>query len=86
MWPDRVSNPGPLALESDALQTALRGPTKGSFQCSVTDISYNSVIATHSMTTIAVNPLYSSTHYNSKILYNTILICIDILFKKCSCT
>ena len=27
MWPDRVSNPGPLALESDALPTALRGPT-----------------------------------------------------------
>ena len=25
MWPDRVSNPGPLALESDALPTALRG-------------------------------------------------------------
>ena len=26
MWPDRISNPGPLALESDALPTALRGP------------------------------------------------------------
>ena len=26
MWPDRVSNPEPLALESDVLQTALRGP------------------------------------------------------------
>ena len=26
MWPDMVSNPGPLALESDALPTALRGP------------------------------------------------------------
>ena len=26
MWPDRVSNPGPLALESDALPTALLGP------------------------------------------------------------
>ena len=26
MWPDRVSNSGPLALESDALATALRGP------------------------------------------------------------
>ena len=23
MWPDRVSNPGPLTLESDALPTAL---------------------------------------------------------------
>ena len=26
MWPDRVSNPGPLALESDALPTAPRAP------------------------------------------------------------
>ena len=26
MWPDRVSNLGPLALESDALLTAQRGP------------------------------------------------------------
>ena len=26
MWPDRVLNPGPLALESEALPTALRGP------------------------------------------------------------
>ena len=26
MWPDRVSNPRPLALESDALPPALRYP------------------------------------------------------------
>ena len=26
MWPDRVSNPGPLIYESGALLTALRGP------------------------------------------------------------
>ena len=26
MWPDWVSNLGPLALESDALLTALQGP------------------------------------------------------------
>ena len=26
MWPDRVSNPGSLVLESDALPTALRSP------------------------------------------------------------
>ena len=25
MWPDRVSNPGPLALESEELPNALRG-------------------------------------------------------------
>ena len=26
MWPDRVSNPGPLTYESGALSTELRGP------------------------------------------------------------
>ena len=26
MWPDRVTNPRPLAPESDMLPTALRGP------------------------------------------------------------
>ena len=26
MWPDRVSNSGPLTYESDALPIALRGP------------------------------------------------------------
>ena len=26
MWPDRVSNPGPLTYESGALLIALRGP------------------------------------------------------------
>ena len=29
MWPDRVSNPGPLTYESGALPTALRGPAFG---------------------------------------------------------
>ena len=29
MWPDRVSNPGPLAYELGALPTALRGQTAG---------------------------------------------------------
>ena len=28
MWPDRVSNLGPLNYESGALPTALRGPTR----------------------------------------------------------
>ena len=26
MWPDRVSNPGPVTYESGALPTGLRGP------------------------------------------------------------
>ena len=28
MWPDRVLNPGPLALESDMLPTAPHGPAR----------------------------------------------------------
>ena len=28
MWPDRLSNPGPLTYESGALPTALRGPAR----------------------------------------------------------
>ena len=29
MWPDRVSNPGPLTYESGALSTGLCGPAGG---------------------------------------------------------
>ena len=29
MWPDRVSNPGPLTYESGVLPIALRGPAHG---------------------------------------------------------
>ena len=32
MWPYRVSNPGPMNYESDALPAALRGPAKYSSQ------------------------------------------------------
>ena len=42
MWPDWVSNLGPLALESDALPTALRGPapqTVGSFRTDLLHVS-----------------------------------------------
>ena len=28
MWPDRVSNPGPLTYETCALPSALRGPAR----------------------------------------------------------
>ena len=34
MWPDRVSNPGPLTYEAGALPIALRGPA-----CSVGKIT-----------------------------------------------
>ena len=32
MWPDRVSNPGPLTYQSGTLPTALRGPTSVSWR------------------------------------------------------
>ena len=35
MWPDQVSNPGPLTYESGALLTALRGPARESKSCIV---------------------------------------------------
>ena len=33
MLPDRVSNPRPLALESDALPTSVRGPAVCAYVC-----------------------------------------------------
>ena len=33
MWPDRVSNPGPLTYELGALPTALRGPATNHVTC-----------------------------------------------------
>ena len=33
MWPDRVSNLGPLTYKSGALPTALRGPTVCMYVC-----------------------------------------------------
>ena len=39
MWPDRVSNPGSLALESDVLPTALRGPVPGRYFCCVSKMT-----------------------------------------------
>ena len=35
MWPDRVSNPGPLTYESGALPIALRGPANAVVVASV---------------------------------------------------
>ena len=35
MWPDRVSNPGPLTYESGALPTALRAPAGCKWNCKI---------------------------------------------------
>ena len=39
MWPDRVSNPGPLTYESGALPTALRGLAPKEYSCTITSKS-----------------------------------------------
>ena len=41
MWPDRVSNPGPLTYESGALPTALRGPAHSRAICSLYRLRYS---------------------------------------------
>ena len=44
MWPDRVSNPGPLTYESGALPTGLRCPTD-IFSNFGTSVKYYQVIS-----------------------------------------
>ena len=44
MWPDRVSNPGPLTYEAGDLPTALRGPARGRGEM----VSFNSYIIHYS--------------------------------------
>ena len=39
MWPDRVSNPGPLTYESGALPTALRGQAELLLSCVGEEVS-----------------------------------------------
>ena len=40
MWPDRVSNPGPLTYESDVLPTGLRGPAV-QYELSLVSLTWN---------------------------------------------
>ena len=48
MWPDRVSNPEPLALEIDALPTELRGPAatekKNFLIKDLSELTFNTVL------------------------------------------
>ena len=55
MWPDRVSNPGPLALESDALPIALRGPAVlGFYQVCLNDDPVMTYRMNHSIVAFVV--------------------------------
>ena len=46
MWPDRVSNPGPLTYESGALPIALRGPAAGKCKVYIVRICWNKLQST----------------------------------------
>ena len=52
MWPDRVSNPGPLTYESGALPTALHGPAFPLYTDSIPPDK------------IHTNKRYHNTHYH----------------------
>ena len=65
MWPDRVSNPGPLTYESGAQLTALRGPAKS--------LVTNTVVITRVLRNQIISlPLYAFyTHICATYKYNT---------------
>ena len=58
MWPDRVSNPGPLTYESGALPTAQRGPANQQKTATVYICMHNT---THTMVTVLVVFSYPAT-------------------------
>ena len=62
MWPDRVSNPGPLTSESSALPTALRSARR--FQHEMTHSK------THKKETIACSIIVSIMFGNNAYTYN----------------
>ena len=57
MWPDRVSNPGPLAHESDALPTALRGPVQ-----TVETLIRRSILRRLVLHYLPMSPFWDSRH------------------------
>ena len=54
MLPDRVSNPGPLTYESDALRIVLRGPAASSI-VHATEIHLRSLIGTRTCMRVYMN-------------------------------
>ena len=60
MWLDRVSNPRPLALESDALPTALRGPDRDK-NCRIASYVYKfNPITTQSISQFCIFKVYNN--------------------------
>ena len=58
MWPDRISNPGPLTYETGSLQTALRSPA-----------SYQSVILEYLLPLIPCAGAVSRYFTLTKVIY-----------------
>ena len=58
MWPDRVSNPGPLTYQTGALPTALRSPA-----------SYQSVISEYLLPLIPCTGAVSRYFTLTKVIY-----------------
>ena len=58
MWPDRVSNPGPLTYKTGALRTALRSPA-----------SYQSVISEYLLPLIPCTGAVSRYFKLTKVIY-----------------
>ena len=54
MWPDRVSNPGPLTYKSGALLTALRGPAVPTVKNHFTVQFYNIVVRYYQLLSVTL--------------------------------
>ena len=61
MLPDRVSNPGPLTYESDALPIALRGPANS---CEVLNKKKSRGFRASSLSTYGFSTLYTTLSHN----------------------
>ena len=69
MWPDRVSNPGPLTCKTGALPTALRSPA-----------SYQSVISEYLLPLIPCTGAVSRYFTLTKVIYKQKQPCILVSF------
>ena len=59
MWPDRVSNPGPLTYESGALPITLRGPTEISYKDHYENLSHFLDLVSHTVLYAAESTIFT---------------------------
>ena len=65
MWPDQVSNPGPLTYESGVLPTALHGPALEMEEIYICLLTYSVNIANGTVWEIIVNDEINSLEINT---------------------